>query len=170
MPVDPDLWSAIQKLTLGGKIPFEDEAHYFLDSNYQLQNMLVLSQPERKVSPASDPKHYFQPYTGPVNYLPFQKMPLPSPYSDVSTRPFKEEENPPVHMPPEPEQTHYGGYSHQLPYQYYNGPGLLNPTAGEPFHLPNPPGPGPGPGPYQNGQFQYVPVREYQEDVWKETL
>lgn len=192
MPVNPDLWAAIQKSTLGGKIPIEDEAHYFLDANYQLQNMLVLSQPERKVSPATDPKHYFQPYAQPVNYLPFPKVPLPSPYSDAPARHVKEEEQiehkipphpvPPIHMPqpdPVPEQMYYGAYSHQMPLQYYNGPGLLNPTAGEQYQMANPPGTQPYP-PYQqfyNQGYQYavperVPAREgYQEDyMWKETL
>ncbi|PSK36889.1 hypothetical protein C7M61_003753 [Candidozyma pseudohaemuli] len=192
MPVNPDLWAAIQKSTLGGKIPIEDEAHYFLDANYQLQNMLVLSQPERKVSPATDPKHYFQPYAQPVNYLPFPKVPLPSPYSDAPARHVKEEEPiehkmpphpvPPIHMPqqdPVPEQMYYGAYSHQMPLQYYNGPGLLNPTAGEQYQMANPPGTQPLP-PYQqfyNQGYQYavperVPAREgYQEDyMWKETL
>lgn len=35
------LWEAVKRLSLGGKIPIEDEAYYFLDSNYQLQNMSV---------------------------------------------------------------------------------------------------------------------------------
>lgn len=45
MPVLPALWEAVKKSTLGGKIPIEDEAYYFLDSNYQLQNMLILTLP-----------------------------------------------------------------------------------------------------------------------------
>lgn len=39
------LWDAIKELSLGGKIPIEDEASYFLDTNYQLQNMTLLQQP-----------------------------------------------------------------------------------------------------------------------------
>lgn len=39
-----ELWSAIKESSLGGKIPIEDEAFYFLDTNYQLQNMSSLLQ------------------------------------------------------------------------------------------------------------------------------
>lgn len=42
--IAPGLWNAVKDLSLGGKIPIEDEAHYFLDNNYQLSNMLTLSQ------------------------------------------------------------------------------------------------------------------------------
>lgn len=42
LPVPPLLWEAVKKSSLGGKIPIEDEAYYYLDSNYQLQNMSVL--------------------------------------------------------------------------------------------------------------------------------
>lgn len=45
LPVASNLWESVQKSTLGGKIPIEDEAYYFLDSNYQLQNMSVLMTP-----------------------------------------------------------------------------------------------------------------------------
>ncbi|KAI5965521.1 TOS9 [Candida theae] len=34
------LWTAVKDSSLGGKIPIEDEAFYFLDGNYQLQSML----------------------------------------------------------------------------------------------------------------------------------
>lgn len=53
MPVAPTLWEAVQKSSLGGKIPIEDEAYYFLDSNYQLQNMSVLM----STKPDTDPKN-----------------------------------------------------------------------------------------------------------------
>lgn len=39
------LCDAIKESSLGGKIPIEDEAYYFLDNNYQLQNMSLLQQP-----------------------------------------------------------------------------------------------------------------------------
>lgn len=42
MTVPSLLWEAVKRSTLGGKIPIEDEAYYYLDSNYQLQNMSVL--------------------------------------------------------------------------------------------------------------------------------
>lgn len=48
LPVLPELREAVQKLTLGGKIPIEDEAYYFLDLNYQLQNMSVLVLEEKR--------------------------------------------------------------------------------------------------------------------------
>ncbi|WEJ94433.1 Global transcription regulator sge1 [Yamadazyma tenuis] len=37
--INGHLWSAIKESNLGGKITIEDEAHYFLDNNYQLSNM-----------------------------------------------------------------------------------------------------------------------------------
>ncbi|RLV94563.1 White-opaque regulator 1 [Spathaspora sp. JA1] len=37
--INPNLWNAVKNSSLGGKIPIEDEAYYFLDNNYQLQNM-----------------------------------------------------------------------------------------------------------------------------------
>lgn len=40
-----NLWNAVKESLLGGKIPIEDEAYYFLDKNYQLQNMSLLQQP-----------------------------------------------------------------------------------------------------------------------------
>lgn len=39
LTVPTTLWDAARRSLLGGKIPMEDEAYYFLDSNYQLQNM-----------------------------------------------------------------------------------------------------------------------------------
>ncbi|PVH22060.1 hypothetical protein CXQ85_004729 [Candidozyma haemuli] len=82
MPVAPNLWEAIQKSSLGGKIPIEDEAHYFLDSNYQLQNMSVLmtGKPEPRKQMGASPRLqapngskrqlFQQPYSQPlsVNY------------------------------------------------------------------------------------------------------
>ncbi|PSK78123.1 hypothetical protein CJJ07_002050 [Candidozyma auris] len=67
MPISPDFWDAVQKSSLGGKIPIEDEASYFLDSNYQLQNMSVLMRDrQQSVSspgqrPSSSPFHHPQP-------------------------------------------------------------------------------------------------------------
>lgn len=51
MPIHSGLWDAIKELLLGGKIPIEDEAYYFLDNNYQLQNMLVLQAHHRPPPP-----------------------------------------------------------------------------------------------------------------------
>ncbi|CAN3373245.1 hypothetical protein DIURU_003284 [Diutina rugosa] len=42
--INVGLWNAVKDSSLGGKIPIEDEAYYFLDNNYQLQNMSALSQ------------------------------------------------------------------------------------------------------------------------------
>lgn len=53
------LWNAIKESNLGGKIPIEDEAYYFLDNNYQLQNMSALQQASQQVQP----QHMF-PYSG----------------------------------------------------------------------------------------------------------
>ncbi|KAK6459458.1 gluconate transport-inducing protein required for gluconate-H+ symport [Scheffersomyces xylosifermentans] len=43
--ISNSLWNAVKDSSLGGKIPIEDEAYYFLDTNYQLQNMSLLQQP-----------------------------------------------------------------------------------------------------------------------------
>lgn len=43
VPIHTYLWNAIKESNLGGKIPIEDEAYYFLDNNYQLQNMSMLN-------------------------------------------------------------------------------------------------------------------------------
>lgn len=53
LTVPPLLWEAVKRSSLGGKIPIEDEAYYFLDLSYQLQNMSVLfnNKPEAKQSP-----------------------------------------------------------------------------------------------------------------------
>ena len=40
--IPASLWTAVKDSSLGGKIPIEDEAFYFLDGNYQLQSMLQL--------------------------------------------------------------------------------------------------------------------------------
>lgn len=48
LPISGELWSAIKELSLGGKIPIEDEAFYFLDTNYQLQNMSSLLQQQQQ--------------------------------------------------------------------------------------------------------------------------
>lgn len=37
--IKPSLWDAIKETSLGGKIPIEDEAYYYLDTKYQLQRM-----------------------------------------------------------------------------------------------------------------------------------
>lgn len=50
--ISAGLWDAIKELLLGGKIPLEDEAYYFLDTNYQLQNMLVLQGYAPALAPA----------------------------------------------------------------------------------------------------------------------
>lgn len=42
LSVTKGLWDAVKETQLGGKIPIEDEAYYYLDSNYQLQNMSTL--------------------------------------------------------------------------------------------------------------------------------
>lgn len=60
MPVLPALWDAVLKSSLGGKIPIEDEANYFLDLNYQLQNMLVLMSGKPDPRKGTLPRQYPQ--------------------------------------------------------------------------------------------------------------
>jgi hypothetical protein len=47
LSISNSLWNAVKDSSLGGKTPVQDEAYYFLDSNYQLQN-LSLSQQDQK--------------------------------------------------------------------------------------------------------------------------
>ena len=42
LTISEGLWNAVKDTQLVGKIPIEDEAYYFLDTNYQLQNMSAL--------------------------------------------------------------------------------------------------------------------------------
>lgn len=58
IPISNALWNAVKDSSLGGKIPIEDEAYYFLDTNYQLQNMSLLQQAPK------------QRQDSPVQYLP----------------------------------------------------------------------------------------------------
>ncbi|KAM9914050.1 hypothetical protein OXX59_007094 [Metschnikowia pulcherrima] len=51
-PVSPSLWSAIRRSSLGGKLLPENEANYYLDSNYQLQNMTSVLVNEDRLSQA----------------------------------------------------------------------------------------------------------------------
>lgn len=44
LSISGDLWNAVKDTQLGGKVPIEDEAYYFLDTNYQLQNMSALKE------------------------------------------------------------------------------------------------------------------------------
>lgn len=76
------LWDAVKKSSLGGKIPIEDEAYYFLDSNYQLQNMSVLlaTRPDSSKKLPMTTSHQpvaksLQPNTSKLPYV------LPVPYS-----------------------------------------------------------------------------------------
>ncbi|ODV76815.1 uncharacterized protein CANTADRAFT_24082 [Suhomyces tanzawaensis NRRL Y-17324] len=51
------LWNSVKDSSLGGKIPMEDEAYYFLDTNYQLQNMSLLQQAPQAPNQALVAKH-----------------------------------------------------------------------------------------------------------------
>lgn len=75
------LWDAVKKSSLGGKIPIEDEAYYFLDSNYQLQNMSVLLN-TRADAPKNLPLPSHQQVAKPLQSNP-SKLPyvLPVPFS-----------------------------------------------------------------------------------------
>ncbi|CCG20890.1 Wor1 transcriptional regulator [Candida orthopsilosis Co 90-125] len=46
--IPASLWNAVKDSSLGGKIPIEDEAFYFLDGNYQLQSMLQSQQQQQQ--------------------------------------------------------------------------------------------------------------------------
>lgn len=48
--ISKKLWNAVNKSPLGSKIPTEDEAYYFLDTNYQLQNMNLLQNSNMKLN------------------------------------------------------------------------------------------------------------------------
>lgn len=47
MPILPELWQAVKRSPLGGKTAIDSEANFFLDSNYQLQNMALLLASQR---------------------------------------------------------------------------------------------------------------------------
>lgn len=80
VPINNYLWSAIKESNLGGKIPIEDEAYYFLDNNYQLQNMSLLSnqpnhlqhshhQPQPQPQAQSQPQPHLQhPHQHPLSH------------------------------------------------------------------------------------------------------
>ena len=51
--ISPALWNAVKDSSLGGKVPIEDEAFYFLDNNYQLQNMSSMQPPMPSTLPTS---------------------------------------------------------------------------------------------------------------------
>ncbi|KAG7664086.1 TOS9 [[Candida] subhashii] len=81
--ISPSLWSAIKQSSLGGKIPIEDEAFYFLDGNYQLQNMSLLQQPSQATYSKAQPQTAYAKYSNglgqPQQYmLPIPNQPLPS--------------------------------------------------------------------------------------------
>lgn len=49
LKLSPDLWNAAMESSLGGKIFVEDEANYFLDTNYQLQNIALLKVDKKRL-------------------------------------------------------------------------------------------------------------------------
>lgn len=62
--ISSSLWNAVKDTSLGGKIPIEDEAYYFLDNNYQLQNMSSLQQhPFQNAASQQQRKHSGPPQT-----------------------------------------------------------------------------------------------------------
>ncbi|KAK6205214.1 Gti1/Pac2 family-domain-containing protein [Scheffersomyces amazonensis] len=75
--ISNSLWNAVKDSSLGGKIPIEDEAYYFLDTNYQLQNMSLLQQPPNSVQYLSQkygPSAYQQQVPAHQQYM----LPVPS--------------------------------------------------------------------------------------------
>lgn len=100
MPVAQLLWDSVKRLSLGGKIPAEDEAYYFLDLNYQLQNMSVLvTQKETMRMLQSHPLSKLPyvlpvPYQGPAPPLAFQQDYVPQMLQPVTALPFRQGQHP----------------------------------------------------------------------------
>lgn len=61
VPINNYLWNAIKESNLGGKIPIEDEAYYFLDNNYQLQNMSLLNNQAARLQHPHQQSHHQRP-------------------------------------------------------------------------------------------------------------
>lgn len=100
MPVAQLLWDSVKRLSLGGKIPAEDEAYYFLDLNYQLQNMSVLVTQKESMrvlqSHALSKLPYVLPvpYQGPAPPLAFQQDYVPQMLQPVTSLPFRQGQHP----------------------------------------------------------------------------
>lgn len=109
-----NLWNAVKESLLGGKIPIEDEAYYFLDKNYQLQNMSLLQQPPLPPPPQLQPRAQSQLHqqlippkyntsTSGANSNPLHMLPVPL------------QPPPPGH----PQRHQHQPYQHHQPHQHH---------------------------------------------------
>ncbi|EGW32300.1 uncharacterized protein SPAPADRAFT_50867 [Spathaspora passalidarum NRRL Y-27907] len=79
--INPNLWNAVKNSSLGGKIPIEDEAYYFLDNNYQLQNMSLLQKPSQGYTKTQSNSLQFDKYANGQATQSFQQqymLPVPA--------------------------------------------------------------------------------------------
>lgn len=103
MNITNNLWNAVKESLLGGKIPIEDEAYYFLDKNYQLQSMSLLQQPPLPPPPQLQPRAQSQ----------LHQQFMPPKYNSTGNS-----NSNPLHMLPVPYQpSHTGHPQHQQPNQ-----------------------------------------------------
>lgn len=128
LAVPEALREAARRSLLGGKIPTEDEAYYFLDSNYQLQNMnTLLKKPlQSPVAKPTLPAKYpviRVPFAGPAPPVPFHADYVPqqlqSPVrSQTASKEKKAADD--YHPPP------LGHLVYNYPAQYLESPEMLH--------------------------------------------
>ncbi|KAI5963723.1 TOS9 [Candida pseudojiufengensis] len=110
-----NLWTAVKESSLGGKIPNEDEAFYFLDGNYQLQNMSHLQHQQQQQQQLQQPQN---------NYSQLPLNPLQQPHSLQQSSPQQPQ------LQHQPDRMGYPKYS--------NGNLMMNPQQ-QPQYLPTDP-------------------------------
>lgn len=154
----PGLWAAVKDLSLGGKIPIEDEAYYFLDNNYQLQNMLTLHQ--KQPPPPPHPMAQMQ-WSGHPPQPPMPGMPGPlqlwGPPAPFPPRMLYDYQQPRHNLVP----LSYDEQAHHTEAPAQNNLQFNNPF---PMYYPPPQGLAPGPGPLPSGAQPSHPQVPFQLD------
>lgn len=131
LQISNTLWEALKDSSLGGKISIEDEAYYFLDTNYQLQNMSLLQHPSLPPPHTHGPPHphpHGPPPTHPHGPPPPHAHGLPPPHPQINQN---------IHMLPLPLQNNHYHPSEYIPAPA-PAPALAPPTASIQSNGPSP--------------------------------
>ncbi|CAN3476530.1 hypothetical protein DICA0_D19482 [Diutina catenulata] len=156
--ISPGLWAAVKDSSLGGKIPIEDEAYYFLDNNYQLQNMSTLHQ--KQPPPPPHPMAQMQ-WSGHPPQPPMPGMPGPSqswgPPAPFPPRMLYDYQQPRHNSVP----SSYDEQAHHTEAPAQNNLQFNNPF---PMYYPPPQGSAPGPGPSPSCAQPSHPQVPFQSD------